>query len=461
MSPNNENIEKALRAFLATYRLKPVSEGPQFFYDEVYIKTFEIYSSEEDEKNYQLQLSRQEHDHLINILQDKFPGQLHRNKLKPELLRICKEWIENDYDISANKKINEIAKKLISSIKSSISTFEVLIPIQGLEVKTSEPVRLSKCLIKENRGDSKLQAPIKNLERRYEGFNNLEIYMESKSFAECSIHAQKKKAVDSAIDLVNQSLDILRLFRGSYYFDLYSRKGIQTKMGIAGTFSPEDRGHAIILDPEEDFSDQIPSTSTRVTHDKSFEINKKLLESMNNLGLQKINNHLEKPYSKKKDHISRRLLRAIRWFAKATTANSLGDSFMFYSISVEALLSEGRTSQNTYSNWIAALVSQDSEKILYPLDGARSKEFSKKLYESKNLSEKFLVVKEHCLNLFDYRNDIAHGAILDNNIDPVILLDLETLSRNTILAFINGPWHSIKEFKKWYEQSTWIEFSPK
>jgi hypothetical protein len=134
---------------------------------------------------------------------------------------------------------------------------------------------------------------------------------------------------------------------------------------------------------------------------------------------------------------------------------------MFYSISVEALLSEGRTSQNTYSNWMAALVSQDSETTIYPLNGARSKQFSKKLHEAKDISEKFLVVKEHCLKLFDYRNDIAHGAILDKNIESVILLDLETLSRNTILAFLNGPWHSIKEFKEWYEQSTWIEFSPR
>ena len=47
------------------------------------------------------------------------------------------------------------------------------------------------------------------------------------------------------------------------------------------------------------------------------------------------------------------------------------------------------------------------------------------------------------------------------NIDPVALLDIETISRNSILAFLNGPWTSINDFKKWYDRSTWTEFDPK
>lgn len=452
---------KALKAFLATYHFEPIETGPQTLYDSEYIKTFYLRELDDSKDKFQLQLHLREHNHLIRILEDLFPNQLSRTKVSTELQNICIDWIENDQKIDNDKAIENTRLKLISNIKDSIYEYYVLVPIEGLIIKGLESVKLSKCLFKSNNSNSDLRVSIQNLEDKYKSFTNLDVYKDSPSFSECKTIAQSSKAIDNAISMVNQSLDIIRLYRGSYYFDLYADPSTQTRMGIARTFGPEDRSHAVILDASKEITEQIPGPSFRTIIDYKYELTPELLDFMSNHGLEKINTLLENPDSEKKDHISRRILRSITWFAQGTTANNLADSFIFYAISIEALLSEGRTSQHTYSRWVAALISQDDEKYIYPMDGGRSKEFSNNLKKTKSLTEKYKVVKDRCLRLFDYRNDIAHGEILDKNIDPVALLDIETISRNSILAFLNGPWASINDFKNWHDRSTWTEFDPK
>jgi len=460
MEDKKDKIKKALRAFLATYRFVTIKPGPQSLYDSEYSKTFELIKSDNDEEYLQLQLRHQEQNRLIQILQDIFPNQLQISKVSTELRNLCKDWIENDQKIEDDDAIDEVTKNLLSNIRDSIHDYIVLVPIEGLIIESSESVKISNCLFRSNHENSDLRKAIINLEEEYKSFSNLDVYKKSQTYAECKTTTQSNRAVDNAVEMVNQSLDILRLFCGSYYFDIYSDPSTKKRMGIARTFAPEDRSHAVILDAYKKITEQIPGPSYRTILDYKYELTPNFIDFMNNLGLQKINSHLENPDSERKDHISRRLLRSMNWFAKATTANSLADSFIFYAISIEALLSEGRTSQHTYSNWIAALVSQDENKFIYPIDGGRSKIFSKELYKADSISKKFEVVRNRCVKLFDYRNDIAHGAILDINIDPVSLLDIETISRNSILAFINGPWKSISDFKNWFHRSTWTEFDP-
>lgn len=455
-----DKIKNALRAFFAKYRFKPITPGPQPFLNKDYIFTFEIIHTEKNGKTLQLQLSRQEHDHLINLLQGYYPNQLDKSKLSSELLKICKEWIENDYELDDDNTIEDITINLLKTIESSISELLILIPIDGLIIDTQESIELARSIIKTNHKNSTLNIAVTNLEEKHKDFTNLEVFKDSPSFAECRTYAQSTRAVDIAVNMVNQSLDILRLYLGSYYFDVHSKSSSQTRMGISRSFASEDRSHAIILDAHKDYAEQIPGSSTNIIIDDKYRITQEILDFMDKFSLQKINSLFDNPDTKAKEHISRRLLRSINWFAKATTAKNLADSFIFYAISIEALLSEGRTPQHTYSDWIAALVSQDEKIKIYPMDGARSKEFSNNLNKAESVSKRYKVVKDRCMELFDYRNNIAHGAILDKNIDPVALLDLETITRNSILSFLQGSWKTFNDFKNWYYKSTWTEFVP-
>jgi hypothetical protein len=70
-------------------------------------------------------------------------------------------------------------------------------------------------------------------------------------------------------------------------------------------------------------------------------------------------------------------------------------------------------------------------------------------------------VREHVIQLFGYRNKIAHGQILDQDIDPLNLLDFETLVRNSILSFLIADWKKFRDFKQWLDESIHLHFSPK
>ena len=184
MNDVNEKLKNALRAFLATYRFEPINSGPQFSYDKEYIDTFEDLRRNSDGETVQLQLRRQEHDHLISVLQELFPKQIHRSKLRTELLRVCKEWIEKDYVLENDNHIENLANNLLTSLNSLINNLIILIPIDGLIIETSDKLKILKCVFSSNNKGSKLRVAAKNLEMHYENFN-LDVFNNAPTFAEC------------------------------------------------------------------------------------------------------------------------------------------------------------------------------------------------------------------------------------------------------------------------------------
>ena len=72
-----------------------------------------------------------------------------------------------------------------------------------------------------------------------------------------------------------------------------------------------------------------------------------------------------------------------------------------------------------------------------------------------------MVTRERVLVLFNQRNRIAHGALLENEIDTLDLVDFETLVRNSILSFVMKEWGEFREFKLWVKESVGYNFQPK
>ena len=76
------------------------------------------------------------------------------------------------------------------------------------------------------------------------------------------------------------------------------------------------------------------------------------------------------------------------------------------------------------------------------------------------MSKRFNAIRERATELFAYRNDIAHGQVLDEEINPINPLDFETLVRNCILSFLVDHWESFADFEEWVDASTTLDFAP-
>ena len=61
-----------------------------------------------------------------------------------------------------------------------------------------------------------------------------------------------------------------------------------------------------------------------------------------------------------------------------------------------------------------------------------STELAKQLRKAKRLNDKYNLIRSRVLELFNYRNRIAHGAILEDEIDAINLLDFETFVKRQL-----------------------------
>jgi hypothetical protein len=177
------------------------------------------------------------------------------------------------------------------------------------------------------------------------------------------------------------------------------------------------------------------------------------MEELNNAILSRINYLLCSLEPGKRTDTAGRLLRAINWFGKASTTSSVAESFLLYAVAAESLLSEGHTPKETYAKRIAALITRHDIEVIYPWGGYLSSGFRKKLDDASSKNDRVTIINDRVIELFTYRNDVAHGMVLEDEIDPINLLDLETLARNSILSFVDGGWDTLGQFKTWMNQN--------
>ena len=454
---DRDSISRALRAFLARYRLEPIKSGPLILEGE-YHQTFRMFTS--GDELLQLQYRRQEHDHLVALLQNSYPNKLDRITVSNTILDTCQRWIENDCEISDDDAVREATDLLISAASESISSYHVLVPLQGLQIEVDKPFPLAGSVLWKNSSNSDMQLATNRLQDKVGKHEIYNVFIKAPSYLECKTTAQHKRAIDNAVVLSEQALDVLRLYVASFYFDRFREPSTQQHIGIAGTIEPGDRINALILNPTMPYTEQIPGSSFHKIHFMDYVLTEKAAQAISMCHLSRVNTLISGAQEKDKDHIARRLLRAVSWFAKATTASSIADAFLMFCIAIEGLLSEGRTSKEIYSSWLASLICKEEGVNISPLGGYLSSEFAANLSKASSLTSRFQIVNERCLQLFNYRNLIAHGSVMDEEVNASTLLDIETIARNGILAFVQGGWSCLNEFKNWFDQSTWVEFSP-
>ncbi len=437
------------KGFIRTHKLVPHNKELRLFNDAEYERTLKIFES--DKETFELFYKRPPYFRLLDLVARFFPDQTDNKFVSECLTEAITEWIEGCYDINDQTHLEQAAIDFLKRVEQNIHTSIVLIPIEGLIYERQNELQLAQCQLCCNSSDSDLKKAIRqNKETTLITQPSLE---RMSAFFRVKLAGHFHRTIQNSKDEVELSLNVLRLFIGSYYFDIYRQRSSPKFMGIMGTLHSErSESNVFLIQPDMPIEEQNPGFLEQYAYRKSFKLNEKTWKTLENSKiLQRINQVLCSMQMDKLG-ISGRLLRALGWFGKASKAGNIVESYLMYAIAVESLLSEGRTSKETYAKRIAALTTRNSNKGIYPQGGHISPEFGEKLEKTMG-SDRFIVVRDRVETLFNYRNDIAHGMVLGDEIESLNLLDLETLVRNAILSFIDGNWDSLNQFTVWMKEN--------
>ena len=460
---DNQDIEKkvldAFKGFINSYKLEPMAINhdrlrPKYSPTSVTFK--------KDKELLELFYEVESHQRICKILGQLFPGQIDNKLVLKLLIDATTRWIEAGNDPTDQSKLEQAGQEFIVMVREKIRPFLIFLPVEGLKIDSTKCVTLGRCKLQVHDRKSNLFQILEQDKTRWkkEASKESGISKRVKAYFTCEITGPPQKALDRGIEEANLALSMLRLYISFYYFHEY-QDDIVYRMGLAGSLNFNEKIRVFYINPNESIVNQFPGFREQRKIYKELEIDDELIEHMEENGLERLNKLFQSlDLNRSGDDVARRLLRAVTWFAKGTNARSIADSFLMYAIAIEGLLSEDRTPQETYATQIAALVTTDKDQLIYPVGGYISIQFAKQLKEAESLNTKYNLVRNRVLDLFNYRNRIAHGAILEDEVNTINLLDFETLAKNTILSFVSGGWESFSAFKGWINKSVRYDFIP-
>ncbi|MHA1752160.1 MAG: hypothetical protein ACTSWR_11195 [Candidatus Helarchaeota archaeon] len=441
------------KGIIKTYKFVSIKEIQNIF-DPDYYNSFKFFYDSKD--NFALFYKRACFDQIIEYINKYFKYRIDK-KLTARLLKenICSiiSNIEEYNDVS----IEKAAIDFLDVINEHIKEFEFYIPVYGIDLSCINDFEIGNCHYYKNTKNSELRNLIASRKHREEFKNIYKYYNNVPGYFKLHLSAHYKIAAERALSTCNEALNILRLYVASYYFDRIKRSSPSIQMGIAGILAREINNDKLTFPLDFLTDKKIYAISGRPEAHMSYEINHKLVDYMKSCGLTEINTEISKDNSDKR---TKRVLRAIDWFSRATHSENILNSFIMYIISIECLFSEGRDSKEKYSKYVSTLVNDNTTEYIHPWDGIVSPGFNKKLKSAIGSRKKRnYVFYKRFIELYEIRNKIVHGNMTIEKLEQGDILDLETLSRNTILAFIKHKFKDLKMFKKWVNQNTFIKDS--
>ncbi|MCL4871143.1 MAG: hypothetical protein KJ063_19460 [Anaerolineae bacterium] len=399
-------------------------------------------------------------ERLTEQISRSFGDQVSHKTISSYIMEAAFNWIENDYRLDNDSHVEKTVRKLKGNIQNDIHDFDIYVAIEGLEFENSIVIEIVDGYIQKNTESSELL----NIATLYAQQLHLDTHLikefqEPPAFFKVRVRGDSEQAIKQGTEEAEMALDVLRLFLGSFYSDIYLRPSSSIRMSVKKHGLVSERLSVLGVRTDLSVNEQIPGVYWSQKFNFPFKINEKLLSLIKENGLEQINTSLRAVKNKKETEIDKRLFTAIKWFAKATATQNIEDSYLMYAISLEALLSEDRTAQESYALQIASLVHGSGINRILPLGGQVSKEFGKKLKKSTDSNDRFNCVRNRAYDLFKIRNHVVHGRHR-SKLDIGDLLDLETLARNTILAFIKRGWNEFGDFKTWVTSSVSFQFNP-
>lgn len=440
MNKMHNKVISAYKGLINSYTLE---SGKISFSDTVpgYKRTWKMFSSDQDNEMLELMFESRSLERLVSLLHLLYPDKLDEVRILALLKDSLTTWIEHGHDPNDQNLVEGFANELIENISKEILELEIYIPILGLKLKGIDAIVINGCtLLDKNTKLVDLQSPHELMLEKLEGKVNIsagDVYVKTIEVG------HTKTAIAQAKNRAHDVLDIIRLYIGSHYYQIYSRK-TPYRMGVAGSFQERANTYLFVRD-----KNQAGKTSPlSYTFELSrmdlpiWEINQESLKYFRELGWEKISKYHNLDGN---SEYGRRLTLAIKWFAKATEADNAKDSLLMYAIAIESLFSQGRTSQISYAKQMEFLFSFMHDNL--KLGGFPISKTFKTILESNRDSYRNEAVIRKGEVLFNKRNKIVHGGMVE--VQPMELLDFESLTRISILAYACGNWNTHKKYKAW------------
>lgn len=342
--------------------------------------------------------------------------------------------------------LDEAAKCFLRKLKKEEKMFDFYFPIQGLHFNGSFDLEVVNGCFFCNHSQSEFVEKARLAVERGISKDFIDNCPQTPVFFKVSSSGQTaQEACRKAKDDVELALNVLRLFVGSYYHDIQMMPTGPRFMRVEENILTGNRRGYVLYETDDGV---IGPSGWRYDHWQSFVFRDEQIKRCKKY-LPRINELLcscSQGIGSRQDFAGR-LLRVVNWFGKASIADSIAESFLLYAMSLESLLSEGRTPKETYGERVAALIMRSNFDWICPGDENLFSSFKKELDEASSESERFEVIKKEIIDLFKYRNLVAHGNLLQTEIKPDKLLTLEFLVRNSVLSFIDGGWQTLEKFK--------------
>lgn len=441
-----QQVVAAFKGFLLNHRLEPTRKRTPAD------KTCDVWHGlvRIGDEDFDFYVRRLDHERLLELIERLYPGQTHRETVSGLLIGVVRAWFEAGGNKGDQPGLEQAAEQLLTRVEEQIRSLVVFVPVEGLDATFSQDVQLARCHLCRNSPRSELMQAVSQSRQRVHANEESPIPAEqAPAYFKVGAESQFKRALEWAREEAELAMDVLRLFLSSFYFDVH-QQSVPRQIGILGTRHEGKYGSMYVLREGIPVEDQSPGFQESYRHVAPYRITSETIAYMRDHGLDKINVHLRSLEGSREQETARSLLRAITWFGKAATAGSIAESFLMYAISIEALLSGGdRTPKETYGERIAALVTRADDEVIFPIGGSVSRRLGRSLNAAADRDAGFTLVYNRAVELFGTRNDIAHGAKLEGEIDALDLLDFETLVRNSILSFVDGGWNRLGDFKQW------------
>ncbi len=160
---NRRRILSAYKGFVLSHKLEPY-DARKANEERKYHATFNFYDTDEGLR--QLYIERQSVDKVLSLLERMLPEKTDRTLSQRLLLESLDAWITSGETNEDNYKIESFGNQFIDDIAKEVRQYSVYVPLFGINLQTSNPIKIGSCTLSVNTpGSEYFNLPLNKLKR--------------------------------------------------------------------------------------------------------------------------------------------------------------------------------------------------------------------------------------------------------------------------------------------------------
>jgi len=218
-----DKVVAAFKGFIRTYKLLPVKER-DLIEESEWIGTLQLFRPETEWSR--LFYKKRSYRRLIDLVDRLFHGQTDSKFVSECLGQVATEWIEQGYSTDDQARLEQSAADFLEKVEQGIKDRVLYVPVEGLKFDSKQDLQLARCQLCHNHPDSELMKAVRQDRKRFsreseefdEHYSSVE---QAPAFFRVNVFAHSGRATQRCIEEVNLALNVLRLYLGSFYLDIY------------------------------------------------------------------------------------------------------------------------------------------------------------------------------------------------------------------------------------------------